>query len=311
MSSHQQEQKNQIETPAEIIAAMEIVKIDTDKLVYHLQNTISAQTQQCQWTRLADGKNIKIIQCDNLGHFDSRRHQFVCVVQSNCSQTGNEEPSFFRSALIDFGFCSSILEKYSLLGRPRSLVVSIGSNMRDEKSCSFLIAANFGRSTSISIPDDVIRTIEQFCPRLFNEYTDLSDLDDEDDPLALYFDDLDLWVCDKGDNDIQIAIVLYDDNITSLLCYLRTDGIKMQLIDDDDKFDECMAQSGHDQITLETMQIDSIDLPFADFQAFIERNFSAISSVDIVHNLFVEFLNITRWKTSVELRGYLKTISKN
>merc|ERR1712087_101072 len=134
----------------------------------------------------------------------------------------------------------------------------------------------------------------------------LNDLADDD----TYFDELDVFACDKGDNDIQIAIVLRDGYTTSVVCYLRHDGIKVQIIQNDKKFAECMSQTGYARIGTKAMQIEGIDLKFAHFRAFIEkdRNFAAVNSVDIAHNLFFNFLDIKRWTTSDGLRWFLKAL---
>merc|ERR1719242_2293466 len=110
-------------------------------------------------------------------------------------------------------------------------------------------------------------------------------------------------------DDVQVQFVLRDNFMTDFLCYLNMDGIKIEKIEDDAKFEESMRQNEFVKIDEHAMQIENIHLQSAAFCTFVEekeRNFRVGSSVEFVHAFIHNLLNVTRWRSSDGLKWFLK-----
>merc|ERR1719242_948121 len=110
-------------------------------------------------------------------------------------------------------------------------------------------------------------------------------------------------------DDVQVQFVLRDNFMTDFLCYLTINGIKIEKIEDDAKFEESMRQNEFVKIDEHAMQIENIHLQSAAFCTFVEekeRNFRVGSSVEFVFGFISRLLSVTRWESCDGLKWFMK-----
>merc|ERR1719242_1665857 len=110
-------------------------------------------------------------------------------------------------------------------------------------------------------------------------------------------------------DDVQVQFVLRDNFMTDFLCYLNMDGIKIEKIEDDAKFEESMRQNEFVKIDEHAMQIENIHLQSVAFCTFVEekeRNFRVGSSVEFVFGFISRLLSVTRWESCDGLKWFMK-----
>merc|ERR1719242_1377102 len=87
-----------------------------------------------------------------------------------------------------------------------------------------------------------------------------------------HFDTVHFYAFNVSDDDVEVQLVLRELSGFEYLCDPRN-GVRVERVDDDAKFDDSMTQSGFVKIEAEAMKIGTnINLSPTAFRAFITRN---------------------------------------
>lgn len=123
-------------------------------------------------------------------------------------------------------------------------------------------------------------------------------------------DDFYIYALNGHRDTVQAQLVLIDQIGFEYLCKAGN-GFNLVRICDESEFRKNMTASGLVKIDADVMAIEDIEVDFALFRrsvAAINGNSSSITDIKFIYYFIANLLRITRWKSSNDLKWFLKGI---